>query len=105
MVDNSAEKLTFNFGVKYQTGFKGFRFAMAIRNFSTEVKYEEVSSQMPLIFMVGIGVDALAFVAPDHGGSPLLISAEFLHPNNHTTKLLGQLLELAGTGGWVCRSL
>lgn len=87
MVENNSNKITMNFGVKYITNFKKFAFAMAIRNFSTEVKYEEYNSQMPLVFMVGGSIDLLEFVAPDHSGQPLTLSAEFLHPNNYTERV------------------
>ena len=52
-VENSMKKVTANFGVKYLTDFKKFRFAMSIRNFSTAAKYEEVNAQLPLVFMIG----------------------------------------------------
>ena len=86
-VENSADKVIFNFGIKYQTDFRRFRFAMAIRNFSTDVKYEEISVQMPMVFMVGVGIDAIQVINPDYQGDPFLISAEFLHPNNYTERV------------------
>lgn len=86
-VENKANKITLNFGVKYITNFKKFNFAMSIRNFSTEVKYEEYNSQMPMVFMVGAGIDLLEFVEPNHDGEPFMLSAEFLHPNNYTERV------------------
>ncbi|MDZ7722246.1 MAG: PorV/PorQ family protein [candidate division KSB1 bacterium] len=86
-VENSVDKVIFNFGIKYQTDFKRFRFAMAIRNFSTDVKYEEISVQMPMVFMVGMGIDVLQVISPDYQGDPFLISVEFLHPNNYTERV------------------
>jgi len=104
VVTNEISKLTFNFGVKYLTNFKKFRFAMAIRNFSTAAKYEEVSAQLPLLFVVGAGMDLLDVFTPNHSGDPLLVSVEFLHPNNYTERvnvgceytLLGMLALRAG---------
>ena len=40
--DNNATKLVFDAGVKYNTGFKGFVFGMSIRNFSSNIKREEI---------------------------------------------------------------
>ncbi|MDZ7722271.1 MAG: PorV/PorQ family protein [candidate division KSB1 bacterium] len=86
-VTNAQQKLTLNFGIKYLSTFKKFRFAMALRNFSTQVKYEEMDTELPLIFMFGIGIDMLDVIKPGHGGDPLLVSAEFLHPNNYTERV------------------
>lgn len=86
-VKNTANKLTLNFGVKYITNFKKFSFAMAIRNFSTEVKYEEYNTQMPLIFNVGASIDLMEFFSPNQNGAPLTLSAEFQHPNNYTERV------------------
>lgn len=84
---NSLSKLAFSFGVRYMTGFKKFRFAMAIRNFSTSAKYEEVSAQLPFVFSVGTGLDVLDLFAPGHLGESFILSAEFLHPNNYTERV------------------
>jgi hypothetical protein len=87
LTENSLSKLAFSFGVKYLTGYKKFRFAMAIRNFATSAEYEEVSAQLPLVFTVGAGIDVLEFVAPGHSGESFIFSAEFLHPNNYTERV------------------
>ncbi len=88
MTENRARKLTGNFGVKFYPGFESFRFAMSIRNFSTQAKYEEVSAQLPLTFAVGAGIDMLDILMPDHSdGTSFLISSEFLHPNNYTERV------------------
>ncbi|OVE79693.1 hypothetical protein BVY01_01825 [bacterium I07] len=86
MTENTINKLTFNFGIRFQTGVKDFTFAMAIRNFATQAKYEEVTAQLPLIFIVGSSIDLLQFFSNDSRDS-FLISAEFLHPNNYTERV------------------
>ena len=35
MTKNTISKFSFNFGIRFQTGFKDFTFAMAIRNLAT----------------------------------------------------------------------
>jgi hypothetical protein len=105
MTENRVSKLTGNFGVKFFPGFESFRFAMSIRNFSTQAKYEEVGAQLPLTFAVGVGMDILDVIRPDHSdGTSFLISSEFLHPNNYTERvniggeytLIGGLIALRG---------
>lgn len=95
---NAINKVTLNFGVKFFPGYKSFRFAMSIRNFSSAAKYQEISAQLPLIFRVGVGIDLLDLVAPSHNSrNSLLVSTEFLHPNNYTERInIGGEYKLAG---------
>jgi hypothetical protein len=87
MVDNRIAKLMGNVGVKFfPGGYESFRFAMTIRNFSTGAQYEEISAQMPMVFRVGTGIDVLEVVGSGQESS-LLLSAEFLHPNDHSERV------------------
>ncbi|MBD3275509.1 MAG: PorV/PorQ family protein, partial [Candidatus Marinimicrobia bacterium] len=63
--DNVVTKPTLNFGVRFFPGYKSFRFAMSIRNFSSAATYEEVSAQLPMIFQVGVGIDLFDVIAPE----------------------------------------
>jgi hypothetical protein len=86
----SANVLAFDLGIKYHTGFKGFRFGMSIRNFSTAVKYDEVSTQLPLTFALGGAIDIMDVFGTESGteGDKLLLTTEFIHPNNYTERAL-----------------
>lgn len=87
-VQNRATKLVFDAGVKYYTGLKSFRFGMAIRNFSSNLKREEISEPLPLLFTMGMAFDLLDFLNPDHEqSSGLLVAIDFQHPNNYTERL------------------
>ncbi|MFH1213988.1 MAG: PorV/PorQ family protein, partial [Candidatus Neomarinimicrobiota bacterium] len=55
--NNNAVKAVFDAGVKYNTGFHGFRFGMSIRNFSSNIKREELEEQLPLLFTMGMAID------------------------------------------------
>jgi opacity protein-like surface antigen len=59
----------FDFGVRYDTGFRGLTFAMSARNFSPAVEYEENTFELPLMLSVGLSADVLRILSP---GSPLL---------------------------------
>ncbi|HKJ70087.1 MAG TPA: PorV/PorQ family protein [bacterium] len=85
---NQMRKLTLNFGMKFNTGYKGFQFAMAVRNFSSAAQYEEVSAQLPLVFMSGVAIDLLDVMMPGHSeNTSLMVASEFLHPNNFTERV------------------
>jgi len=85
--DNTANRLVFDLGVKYNTGFKSFNFGMSIRNFATSVKYEELTAQLPMTFAVGASMDILDLFMNDHKDHAALVSIEFSHPNNYTERL------------------
>ena len=86
--NNDASKLVFDAGVLYQTGFKGFVFGMALRNFATDIKREEIEEQLPLIFSLGASVNIMDIVDPgksiDHR---ILFTTDFLHQNNYSERL------------------
>ncbi|UCE06337.1 MAG: PorV/PorQ family protein, partial [bacterium] len=86
--DNNATKLVFDAGVKYYTGFKSFRFGMAIRNFSSNIKREEISEQLPLLFTMGMAIDLFDLVTPKHSeDNSLTLAIDFLHPNNYSERV------------------
>lgn len=86
--DNNMEKLVFDAGVKYDTGFRDFKFGMSIRNFSSNVKREEISEQLPLIFTMGISIDLVKLLSESLGKSNnLLFAIDFTHPNNYSERM------------------
>ena len=86
--DNNAHKLVFDAGIKYYTGLKSFRFGMAIRNFSSNLKREEIDEQLPVLFTMGFALDLLDFIVPeDHKNQTLTFAADFLHPNNYSERV------------------
>lgn len=86
--DNNAVKLVFDAGVKYNTGFRSFRFGMSIRNFSSNVKREEIDEQLPLLFTMGMAIDLLDVVAPTFSqNNSLNLAVDFLHPNNYSERV------------------
>ena len=88
MTDNNMLKVAFDLGVKYYTPVHGFRFAKSIRNFANSIKYEEVSSPLPLTFAVGGTIDLFEMYSgsKDHIHS-LLAAVEFSHANNYTERV------------------
>jgi len=87
-VKNDATKLVFDLGVKYYTAFKDFRFGMTIRNFSSDIKREQISEQLPLTFTVGGALDLMDFFDENHDkGTSLTFSTDYLHPNNYSERV------------------
>jgi hypothetical protein len=86
--DNNAVKLAFDAGVKYLTDFKSFRFAMSIRNFSSNIKREEIDEQLPLLFTMGVAMDLLDVIAPPFSqNNSLNLAVDFQHPNNYSERI------------------
>jgi len=85
---NSASVLVFDVGVKYYTGFRSFRFGMAFRNFSAQVKREQIEEQLPLTFTLGAAMDLLDLVDPEHSReTSMTLGLDFLHSNNFSERV------------------
>jgi hypothetical protein len=87
MRDNEESKIAFDLGVKYYTPIEGFRFGMTIRNFSTEVKYEEVSAPLPITFSLGAAMDLTKLFPVAEEANSIVLTSEFTHPNNYTERV------------------
>ncbi len=83
MKDNEASALAFDFGTVYRTGFKSIAFGMSVRNYSQEVKFEEESFQLPLIFTLGISANVFDFFEMPGPEQDLLLSIDTTHPRSH----------------------
>jgi len=80
--DYKIDAVSFDFGILYKTGYKSLNFGMSVRNFSTEIKYEEESFQLPLTFRLGLSVDALDFFEADNEMHSFLFSVDASHPRD-----------------------
>lgn len=58
----------YDFGVQYDTDYRGIQVAMSVRNFSPEVQYEQQSFELPMELSVGISADV--FEATDQLADP-----------------------------------
>ena len=87
-IENKESSISFNLGVLYYTGFKSFRFGMVIRNFGPAIEYQEVSTSLPLNFVMGGAMDLMDLFMPGNtSDSSLLFSLGFSHPNNYTERV------------------
>ena len=86
--DNDASKLVIDAGVRYQTGFKEFTFGMFIRNFSTNIKREEIEEQLPLLFSFGASVNVMQVIAEEISeNNSLTFEIDFLHQNSYSERV------------------
>lgn len=74
--ENNATKLVFDAGVLYNTGFNDFRFGMAIRNFSSNIKREAIEEQLPLTFTLGAAIDVYKFFS-DSKDQTITLAVDF----------------------------
>ncbi len=86
--NNNENKLAFDLGVKFFPGIESLRLGMSMRNFSTFVKYHSFSSPLPIMFAVGLGMNVMDVINKDIANEhSLMVSGEFLHPNNYTDRM------------------
>ncbi|RMF62186.1 MAG: type IX secretion system membrane protein PorP/SprF, partial [Calditrichaeota bacterium] len=82
--DYDLSVFAFDFGTQYKTGFKSLVFGMTVRNLSREIKYEKESFQLPLVFKIGLSMNALdffpSFSADVH---KLFVSFDAVHPRSY----------------------
>lgn len=85
---NNASKIAFDAGIKYYTGFKSFSFGMSIRNFSSDIRREEINEQLPLIFSLGAAMNIMELIDEEAAkNNSLTFSTDFLHQNNYSERV------------------
>ncbi len=84
---NSIDVVAFDFGMYYKTGLKSLNFAVSVRNFSQEVKYEREGFQLPLIFRVGVAFNAMDIITENKDADAFLISIDATHPRDFSEQV------------------
>ena len=80
---NVADVLSFDFGTIYRTGFRSLSFGMSVRNFSSEIKFEEEGFQLPLTFKIGLSINALDFTSLNPADHALIVVLDAVHPRSY----------------------
>lgn len=83
----SASTGVIDFGVLYKTGFESLNFAMALRNFSPEVSFDDEESELPLTFKIGVAMDVLDLTDFEENHS-LIVSIDANRPRDFDEQLL-----------------
>lgn len=95
-----ADGVLFDFGIRYNTGFRSIHIGSSVQNFGANVKYARESHPVPLLFRLGvvanvIGPDGLLY--PGKGESRLSVACDIFHPNDYAQQIhLGLEYEFAG---------
>ena len=77
-----------DFGVLYKTGFKSLNFAMALRNFSPEVSFDNEEQELPLTFKIGLSMNVLDLADVDPNDHSLLLSIDTNRPRDYDEQIL-----------------
>lgn len=82
-----ADGLMFDFGVRYNTGYKSIQIGASVQNFGADVQYAKESSPLPLLFRFGtaadlIGADGIFVASP--GDNRLSVAFDLFQPNDYT---------------------
>lgn len=80
---SSKDVMVFDFGMLYRTGYKSLNFGVSIRNFSQEVKYEREGFQLPLLFKIGVSMNALDLTDLDNKVHSLVLAVDATHPRDY----------------------
>lgn len=84
---NAVDALAFDFGIIYHTGFKSLDFGMNVRNFSTELRYDEDGFQLPLTFKIGASMNVLDFWEVDNQLHSFLFAVDASHPRDYPEQI------------------
>ena len=82
-----ADGVLFDFGIRYNTGFRSIHIASSVQNFGADVTYANESNPVPLLFRFGIAADLIggnALLFQDEGESRLSIAFDLFHPNDYS---------------------
>jgi len=100
-VDTWANGLLFDFGIRYNTGFRSVHLGSAVQNFGGDVKYAKESNPVPLLFRIGVGANLIGSEALLIDGSSenrLSMAFDIFHPNDYAQQIhVGVEYEFAGT--------
>lgn len=99
-VDTWASGFLFDFGIRYNTGYRSIHIGSSVQNFGADVKYAKESHPVPLLFRLGIGANIIGsdgFLYPTSTDNRLSIACDIFHPNDYAQQMhMGVEYEFAG---------
>lgn len=85
--DNTRGKIVADLGLRFYPGWNSLCLAMTMRNFSTFVRYQTQSFSLPLVYSLGVSINAMEVLAPALAQKhALFVATEYSHPNNHSAR-------------------
>lgn len=76
-----------DFGTIYNTGFKSLTFAMALRNFSTDMKYWYEEFQLPLMLRMGLCMNIAELFWPADENLKINLAVDAMHSNDFLERI------------------
>ncbi len=89
-VDTWANGLLFDFGIRYNTGYRSIHIGSSVQNFGADVKYAKESNPVPLLFRFGIGADLIGpegLLRPGSEENRLSMAFDIFHPNDYAQQI------------------
>lgn len=100
-VNTWADGLLFDFGIRYNTGYRSIHLGSSVQNFGGDVKYAKESNPVPLLFRFGIGADVIGAGGLWNSGNEnnrLRVAYDIFHPNDYAQQMhVGVEYEFAGS--------
>jgi hypothetical protein len=87
ILKHQIEAFAFDFGILYHTGFKSLDFGMSVRNFAAEINYVDEDFQIPLVFKLGMSINAVDFLEIDKNIHSLLVAVDASHPRDYAEQV------------------
>ena len=79
--------LLFDFGIRYNTGFRSIHVAASVQNFGSDIEYAREANPVPLLFRFGIASDLIgqnALLSSGQDDSRLSVAFDIFHPNDYS---------------------
>ncbi len=99
-VNTWANGLLFDFGIRYNTGYRSIYVGSAVQNFGADVRYAKESSPVPLLFRFGVGADIIGpegVLVTGSKDNRLSMAYDIFHPNDYSQQMhLGIEYEYGG---------
>ena len=76
-----------DFGVFYKTGFRSLNFAMVVKNFSPDVRYDTQEHELPLTLKMGISMDLLDLTDIDKKYHSLILNIDANRPRDYNEQI------------------
>ncbi|MBC7185547.1 MAG: PorV/PorQ family protein [Calditrichaeota bacterium] len=81
-----ANGLLFDFGIRYNTGYRSIHLGSAVQNFGADVKFAKEAHPVPLLFRFGVAADLLGregLLVGNNENHRLGMVVDIFHPNDY----------------------
>lgn len=86
--DFDANTIAYDFGLLYKIGFESLKFAMSVRNFSSEVTFDSEKTEIPLTFRIGLSMDLVDITNLDPDMHSFLFAVDANRPRDYYEQIM-----------------